>query len=77
MDQVDQQGRPYKEITSAQSFSTYEEARDFISSHASENYKIVAVDPFKSPVPLEKLEHYQPVYATSSQYPVKIFEYVK
>ncbi len=76
-DQVNQQGMPYKEITSAQSFSTYEEARDFISSHASENYKIIGVDPFKSPVPLEKLEHYQLVYATSSQYPVKIFEYVK
>ncbi len=77
MDQVDQQGTPYKEITSAESFSTYEEARDFISSNASENYKIVAVDPFKSPVPLEKLEHYQLVYATSSQYPVKIFKYTE
>jgi len=77
MDQVDQQGTPYKEITSAQSFSTYEEASDFISSNASENYKIVAVDPFKSPVPLEKLEHYQLVYATSSTYPVKIFKYIK
>ena len=76
-DQVDQQGTPYKEITSAQSFSTYEEARDFVSSNASEDYKIVAVDPFKSPVPLEKLEHYQLVYATSSPYPVKIFKYTK
>jgi dolichyl-diphosphooligosaccharide--protein glycosyltransferase len=77
MDQVDRQGMGYKEITGSWSFSTYEEARDFISSHPSENYKIVAVDPFKSPVPLEKLEHYQLVYATSSPYPVKIFEYTK
>lgn len=77
MDQVDRQGMGYKEITGSWSFSTYEEARDFISSHASENYKIIAVDPFKSPVPLEKLEHYQLVYATSSPYPVKIFKYTK
>jgi dolichyl-diphosphooligosaccharide--protein glycosyltransferase len=77
MDQVDRQGMWYKEITGSWSFSTYEEARDFISSHASENYKIIAVDPFKSPVPLEKLEHYQLVYATSSPYPVKIFKYTE
>jgi len=77
MDQVDRQGMWYKEITGSWSFSTYEEARDFISSNASENYKIIAVDPFKSPVPLEKLEHYQLVYATSSPYPVKIFKYTK
>jgi len=76
-DQVDRQGMWYKEITGSWSYSTYEEARDFISSHASENYKIIAVDPFKSPVPLEKLEHYQLVYATSSPYPVKIFKYTK
>jgi len=76
-DQVDRQGMWYKEITGSWSFSTYEEAGDFISSNASENYKIVAVDPFKSPVPLEKLEHYQLVYATSSPYPVKIFKYTK
>ncbi|OIP27037.1 MAG: hypothetical protein AUK39_03600 [Dehalococcoidia bacterium CG2_30_46_19] len=77
MDQVDRQGMGYKEITGSWSFSTYEEARDFISSNASENYKIIAVDPFKSPVPLEKLEHYQLVYATSSPYPVKIFKYTE
>ena len=76
-DQVDRQGMWYKEITGSWSFSTYEEARDFISSNASENYKIIAVDPFKSPVPLEKLEHYQLVYATSSPYPVKIFKYTE
>lgn len=74
---VDRQGKPYKEITSSSSFPTYEEARDFISSHPSENYRIVGVDPFNSPVPLEKLEHYQLVYATSSPYPVKIFEYTE
>jgi len=76
-EQVDRQGRSYKEITSSRAFSTYEEARDFISSHASENYKIVAVGPFSSPVPLEKLEHYQLVYSSGGQTPVKVFEYTQ
>jgi len=76
-EQADRQGMWYKEITSSSSFPTYEEARDFMASHPSENYRIVGVDPFKSPVPLEKLEHYQLVYATSSPYPVKIFEYTE
>jgi len=76
-EQVDLQGMRYKEITSSGSFSTYEEARDFVAGHTSENYRIVGVDAFKSPVPLEKLEHYQLVYASSSPYPVKIFEYTE
>ncbi len=74
---VDRQGRSYKEITSWKPFSSYEEARDFIAGHASENYRIVGLDPFNSPVPLEKLEHYERVYASSSPYPVKIFEYTE
>ena len=76
-EQVDLQGMRYKEITSSGSFSTYEEARDFVAGHTSENYRIVGVDAFKSPVPLEKLEHYQLVYASSSPYPVKVFEYTE
>jgi len=76
-EQVDRQGMRYKEITSSRSFSTYEEARDFVASHASENYRIVGVDASKNPVPLEKMEHYQLVYASSSPYPVKIFEYTE
>jgi len=76
-ERVDRQGRSYKEITSWRPFSSYEEARDFIADHASENYRLVGLDPFNSPVPLEKLEHYQLVYASSSPYPVKIFEYTE
>jgi len=74
---VDRQNRSYKEITSWKPFSTYEEARDFIASHATENYRIVGLDPFNSPVPLEKLEHYQLVYSSGSQTPVKVFEYTE
>jgi len=76
-ERISREGKPYKEITGLWSFSTYEEATDFMASHASENYRIVGVDPFKSPVPLEKMEHYQLVYASSSPSPVKIFEYTE
>lgn len=76
-ERISREGEPYKEITGSWSFPTYEEARDFVASHASENYRIVGVDAFKSPVPLEKLEHYQLVYASSSPYPVKVFEYTE
>jgi len=76
-ERISREGEPYKEITGLWSFSTYEEATDFVASHASENYRIVGRDPFNSPVPLEKMEHYQLVYASSSPYPVKIFEYTE
>jgi oligosaccharyl transferase (archaeosortase A-associated) len=76
-ERISREGEPYKEITGLWSFSTYEEATDFIASHASGNYRIVGRDPFNSPVPLEKMEHYQLVYKSSSPYPVKIFEYTE
>jgi len=74
-----------KEITSAQLFATYEEAVDYLESQRSPNYRIVGVDPFASPVPLEELDRYQLVYQSPStvlqsgeervSY-VEIFEYV-
>jgi hypothetical protein len=79
-------GQPYKEITSAKSFPSYEEAEAYISSQKSGNYRIVSSDPSASPVPLQALEHYKPVYSSkgSKMMPngsliseVKIFEYVK
>jgi hypothetical protein len=76
-ERISREGAPYKEITSSRSFSTYEEARDFVASQAAENYRIVGLDPFNSPVPLEKMEHYELVYESSSPYPVKIFEYIE
>ncbi|MFQ5925145.1 MAG: oligosaccharyl transferase, archaeosortase A system-associated [Dehalococcoidia bacterium] len=74
-----------KEITSAQRFATYEEAEDYVESQRSPSYRIVGIDPFTSPVPLEELERYQLVYQSPStvlqsgeervSY-VEIFEYV-
>ncbi|MBL7062455.1 MAG: oligosaccharyl transferase, archaeosortase A system-associated [Dehalococcoidia bacterium] len=77
-------GKPYKVITGAKSFSSYEEAEAYISSQESDNYRIVSEDPFASPVPLEALEHYKLIYSSDSSImqpnvgmisEVKIFEY--
>jgi hypothetical protein len=85
-ERVTRDGQPYKEITSAQFFPSYEEAEAYISSQKSGNYRIVNSDPFASPVPLQALEHYKLVHSSkgSKMTPsgnlipeVKIFEYVK
>jgi len=76
---------PYKEISSIQSFATYEEAQAYLESQTAPNYRIVGEDPFISPVPLEELEHYKLVYRSDPavvegvEEPisyVKIFEYL-
>ena len=75
----------YKVISTTELFPTYEEAKAYLESQTSPNYRIVGFDPFVSPVPLEKLEHYQLVYQSDSwgakrgdeilSYYVEIFEY--
>ncbi|MFP3898657.1 MAG: oligosaccharyl transferase, archaeosortase A system-associated [Dehalococcoidia bacterium] len=69
-------GVPYKEITSAQFFDTYEEAAAYLADQTGDNYIIVSPDPFKSPVPLEALQSYQLIYQTEGTRPVKVFEYL-
>jgi hypothetical protein len=75
------EGVKFKKITSSKSFSTYEEAQDYISSQESGDWKIVGTDPSTSPVPLEEMEHYQLVHASAQKWQdkpaVKIFEYSK
>ncbi|MCK4362215.1 MAG: hypothetical protein KAW13_02930 [Dehalococcoidia bacterium] len=76
----------YKEITSTESFATYEEALEYLESQTAPNYRIVGEDPFISPVPLEELEHYQLVHQSDPEILtrkkvepisyVKIFEYL-
>jgi asparagine N-glycosylation enzyme membrane subunit Stt3 len=58
--QEDQNG--YKILSSAKLFTTYEEAKTYLDSQSSPNYRIVGNDPFNSPVPLDKLEHYTLVH---------------
>ncbi|MBT9130773.1 MAG: hypothetical protein DDT42_01050 [candidate division WS2 bacterium] len=64
---------PIRIITGEWLFSTYEEAKEFIANQKEGNYRIVGTSPNQSPVPLEKLENYRPVY--SSQSP--IFRFIK
>ena len=82
---VSREGKPYKEITSAEQFDSYEEAEAYLSSQESDNYKIVNDNPFISPVPLEALKHYKLIHGSEShaRQPdgkttplVKIFEYI-
>jgi len=77
-------GVKYKEISSQRRFSTYEGALSFLETQSSPYYRIVGVDPLLSPVPLERLEHYEFIYqsptivATWEQElisEVEIFEY--
>jgi len=51
-----------KQITGNETFATYEEALEYLGSQNTTNYEIVGEDPSISPVPLEKLEHYNLVY---------------
>jgi len=76
----------YKEVTSIQNFATYEEAQEFVESQTELNYRIVGIDPFTSPVPLEELEHYKLIHQSEPEVLtkkkeepmpyVKIFEYL-
>jgi asparagine N-glycosylation enzyme membrane subunit Stt3 len=72
---------PYREIVDSRSFPTYAEASAFIAGQASGNYQVVSPDPFASPVPLEKLEHFELVHNSGDiggGIPaIRVFEYVE
>jgi asparagine N-glycosylation enzyme membrane subunit Stt3 len=80
-------GQPYKQITDAKKFNSYEEAQTYITSQTSGNYRIVSADPYESPVPLSALEHYKLIYSSKGTVTntmtgkvspeEKIFEYTK
>jgi oligosaccharyl transferase (archaeosortase A-associated) len=76
-------GQKFKEIMGLKNFRSYDEAAAFVAGQKDGNYRIIGSDPLASPVPLEALPGYKPVYqsketasAGSSPLPViKIFEY--
>jgi oligosaccharyl transferase (archaeosortase A-associated) len=55
-----------KLLQSTQSFPTYDQAKSFVDSHPTGNHRIASTSPFISPVPLEKLNHYEQVYVVDS-----------
>jgi len=84
-EQVATGGQKYKAITSGQAFATYEEARAYLASQTTGNYRIVGASASTSPVPLEALADYQRVYpehtlpepnGTAAPTTVKIFKYL-
>jgi len=76
VERVGSGGEKYKEVTSGQPFSTYEDAQAYVANQTSGNYRIVGADPFTSILPLEGLDSYELVYSSGGQTPVKIFRYL-
>lgn len=68
-DIIDTAGQPVNIVTDRKHFSDYEEALEYIESQDNPNCRIVGVNPFASPVPLEPMEIYRPIYI--SEYPVQ------
>jgi hypothetical protein len=62
VEKVGEDGKPFKQINGAQKFSTYEEALAFVSEAGSANHRLVSMNPFASPVPLENIENYRLVF---------------
>ncbi len=83
-EKTDPGGAPYKEVTNAREFPTYEEALAYVESQNSDKVRIVGTNPFISPVPLEALTDYKLVHSSAEGIlqvnagmvpEVKIFEY--
>ncbi len=84
-EQVDKSGKPYKKLISAERFLTYEDAKAYMANKGS-NYRIVGINPFISPVPLEELKHYRLIHSSEQVIVthekettpfLKIFEFTK
>ncbi len=86
-DRVSPEGIPYKFIDSVEYFGNYQEAEAYRIAKESDKYRIVGVDPFVSPVPLEAVQGYKLVFSSLmsgraqnsavSVPRVKIFEFVQ
>jgi hypothetical protein len=76
-------GKQYKVINEIRKFNSRQEAEQFISSQQPKMYRIVGVDPYISPVPLDALKNYKLVYSSSQKKQdgqvttsyIKIFQY--
>jgi len=84
-ERVDREGNRYKHITNIEELSSYQAALDYVKSQGAANHRIIGVNPFVSPVPLEAVQSYKLVYSSKSGISnrdvgvvpeVKIFEYI-
>ncbi len=82
-DRFSQEGMAYKEIVDRRDFNSYEAALQYVTEQDSDHCRLVGENPFSSPVPLEEMTNYTPVYDSSirpNQYgvpipAVRVFEY--
>jgi len=76
-------GKQYKVINEIRKFNSRQEAEQFIASQKPKMYRIVGMDPYISPVPLDALKNYKLVYSSSQKKQdgqvttsyIKIFQY--
>jgi oligosaccharyl transferase (archaeosortase A-associated) len=65
-DKVDSSGKPYKQITDYQDFSSYQAAVDYVASaNATAKRVIVGKSPFISPIPLGTVPDYRLVHSSN------------
>ncbi|MBM3157362.1 MAG: oligosaccharyl transferase, archaeosortase A system-associated [Chloroflexi bacterium] len=60
VERTDPEGNKYREIANVKQFNTYATAKAFVD--ADPDYIIVGTSPYISPVPLEKLQHFELVH---------------
>jgi hypothetical protein len=65
-ERISAEGNRYNEILDTKSFSSYIEAEAHIARQDSGNYRIASSNPYISPVPLDKLNYFRPVYSSDS-----------
>jgi hypothetical protein len=84
VDKTDGQGHAYQQITDSEQASSYQAALDYIKNHPSDKTRIIGVNPFISPVPLDAVPDFNVAFSSSQiiQYSdnttvpeVKIFQY--
>jgi len=81
---VDDNGNSFEQITDIKQFASYQEALDNVAKAGVANHRIIGLNPFISPVPLEAVQDYKLIYSSESGISnqdvglvpeVKIFEY--
>jgi len=73
------EGIPYREVLDVKTFSNYQEAEEYVNQQESGKYVLGNFDPFVTPIQLDEMEHFEPVYQSDQKQngkaEVKIFEY--
>jgi asparagine N-glycosylation enzyme membrane subunit Stt3 len=81
---VDNNGNSFEQITDIKQFASYQEALDNVAKEGAASHRIIGLNPFVSPVPLEAVQDYKLIYSSESGISnqdvglvpeVKIFEY--